>query len=51
MIVFVALLCVLGFGFDAFYVGVGGGYVPVGSLMALMVTLSGTILPTWQFSQ
>jgi heat shock protein HtpX len=37
MIVFVALLCVLGFGFDAFYVGVGGGYVPVGSLMALIV--------------
>ena len=28
MIVFVALLCVLGLGFDAFYVGVGGGYVP-----------------------
>ena len=37
MIVFVALLCVLGFGFDAFYIGIGGGYVPVGSLMALMV--------------
>ena len=37
MIVFVALLCVLGFGFDAFYLGVGGGYVPVGSLMALVV--------------
>jgi len=35
MIVFVALLCVLGFGFDAFYLGVGGGYVPVGSLMSL----------------
>jgi heat shock protein HtpX len=37
MIVFVALLCVLGFGFDAFYLGVGGGYVPVGSLTALVV--------------
>jgi heat shock protein HtpX len=37
MIVFVALLCVLGFGFDAFYLGVGGGYVPVGSLTALLV--------------
>lgn len=37
MIVFVALLCVLGFGFDAFYLGIGGGYVPVGSLMALGV--------------
>src|SRR5437867_8453654 len=35
MIVFVALLGVLGFGFDAFYLGAGGGYVPVGSLMAL----------------
>ena len=48
MIVFVALLCVLGFGFDAFYLGVGGGYVPVGSLMALGVgTVSGErrILP------
>jgi heat shock protein HtpX len=37
MIVFVALLCVLGLGFDVFYLGVGGGYVPVGSLMALVV--------------
>jgi heat shock protein HtpX len=37
MIVFVALLCVLGLGFDAFYLGVGGGYVPVGSLTALVV--------------
>ena len=35
MIVFVALLCILGFGFDAFYLGAGFGYVPVGSLMAL----------------
>lgn len=37
MVVFVALLGVLGFGFDAFYIGVGGGYVPVGSLMALVI--------------
>ena len=35
MIAFVALLGILGFGFDAFYLGAGGGYVPVGSLMAL----------------
>jgi len=35
MIAFVALLCILGFGFDAFYLGAGVGYVPVGSLMAL----------------
>jgi len=37
MVVFVALLAVVGFGFDAFYLGVGGGYVPVGSVMALGV--------------
>ena len=37
MIAFVALLCVLGFGFDAFYIGAGGGFVPIGSLMALGV--------------
>lgn len=35
MIAFVALLCVLGFGFDAFYLNAGGGYVPVGSVVAL----------------
>ena len=28
MVVFVAFLLFLGFGFDAFYLGVGGGYVP-----------------------
>jgi heat shock protein HtpX len=37
MIVFVALLCILGFGFDAFYLGSAGGYIPIGSLMALAV--------------
>jgi heat shock protein HtpX len=35
MIAFVGLLCILGFGFDAFYLGSGFGSVPVGSLMAL----------------
>jgi heat shock protein HtpX len=44
MIVFVGLLCILGFGFDAFYLGVGGGYVPVGSLMALGIgTVSASV--------
>ena len=37
MIAFVALLCVLGLGFDAFYVGAGGGLVPIGTLTALGV--------------
>jgi len=37
MFAFVALLFVLGLGFDAFYFGVNGGYVPVGSVMALGV--------------
>jgi len=35
MMAFVLFLFVLGVGFDAFYVGVGGGYVPIGSLAAL----------------
>jgi heat shock protein HtpX len=35
MLVFVALLTVLGLGFDAFFVGVAGGNVPVGTLAAL----------------
>ena len=37
MIAFVAFLLVLGLGFDAFYVGAGGGFVPIGSLLALGV--------------
>jgi heat shock protein HtpX len=37
MIVFVALLCILGLGFDAFYLSAAGGYIPIGSLMALAV--------------
>ena len=37
MLAFVAFLVVLGFGFDAFYIGVTGGYVPVGLVMALGV--------------
>jgi heat shock protein HtpX len=37
MIAFVALLCILGFGFDAFYIGAGGGIVPIGTVMALGV--------------
>ncbi len=34
---FVAFLFVLGLGFDAFYLGTAGGFVPVGSVMALGV--------------
>jgi heat shock protein HtpX len=37
MIVFISLLLFLGFGFDALYLGAGGGFVPIGSLMALGV--------------
>jgi heat shock protein HtpX len=44
MIAFVALVAILGFGFDAFYLGAGGGYVPVGSLMALGIgSVSATV--------
>src|SRR5688572_2802777 len=35
MIAFVALLVVLGLGFDAFYVGAAGGSLPIGTLAAL----------------
>jgi heat shock protein HtpX len=35
MIAFVAILMVLGGGFDAFYIGAAGGTVPVGTLAAL----------------
>src|SRR3954466_1372047 len=35
MIAFVAILMVLGGGFDAFYIGAAGGAVPVGTLAAL----------------
>jgi heat shock protein HtpX len=34
---FMALLFLLGLGFDTFYIGAAGGAVPVGSLMALAV--------------
>lgn len=37
LIVFMAFLLMLGMGFDAFFVGVAGSYVPIGSLMALGV--------------
>jgi heat shock protein HtpX len=37
MIAFVVFLLVLGLGFDAFYVGAAGGYVPVGTVAALGV--------------
>ena len=37
MIAFVAFLVFLGFGFDTFYIGMTGGYVPVGSVVALGV--------------
>jgi heat shock protein HtpX len=34
---FIALLFVLGLGFDSFYIGAAGGAVPVGTLLALAV--------------
>jgi heat shock protein HtpX len=37
MLAFVAFLLFLGLGFDAFFMGTTGGYVPVGSVMALGV--------------
>jgi heat shock protein HtpX len=37
MLAFVVFLLFLGFGFDAFYVGVAGGSVPVGTVAALGV--------------
>jgi heat shock protein HtpX len=37
MFAFVAFLLVLGLGFDAFLLGGAGGYVPIGSLLALGV--------------
>ena len=37
MAAFVAFLFVLGFGFDAFYLGTAGGFVPIGSVVALGV--------------
>jgi heat shock protein HtpX len=37
MIAFVLFLLVLGLGFDAFYVGAAGGYVPIGTMAALGV--------------
>ena len=35
LIAFVTLMLVLGLGFDAFYVGAAGGYVPLGTIAAL----------------
>jgi heat shock protein HtpX len=37
MLTFIAFLAFLGFGFDAFFTGMTGGYVPVGSVLALGV--------------
>ncbi|SRR6266508_738549 len=37
MFAFVAFLFILGLGFDLFYFGAGGGYIPVGSVLALGV--------------
>jgi heat shock protein HtpX len=37
MMAFVAFFLFLGFGFDAFYIGAGGGVVPIGSVIALSV--------------
>ena len=37
MFVFIGFLFLLGAGFDAFYIGGAGGYVPVGSIVALGV--------------
>jgi heat shock protein HtpX len=35
MIAFVAVLLLLGAGFDAFFIGAAGGYVPIGTIAAL----------------
>jgi heat shock protein HtpX len=35
MLAFVGFLLLLGAGFDVFFIGAGGGFVPVGSLAAL----------------
>ena len=37
MLAFVGFFLVLGLGFDAFYIGAGGGFVPIGSVLALGV--------------
>jgi heat shock protein HtpX len=37
MAAFIAFLFLLGLGFDMFYANVGGGYVPIGSVLALTV--------------
>jgi heat shock protein HtpX len=37
LLAFMALLLVLGLGFDAFFIGEAGGYVPIGSILALGV--------------
>src|SRR5206468_11350702 len=37
MLAFIGFLFFLGAGFDALYIGEGGGFVPVGSLLALTV--------------
>ena len=37
MLAFVAFFLFLGFGFDTFYIGAGGGVVPIGSVIALGV--------------
>src|SRR5438552_592157 len=34
---FMVFLLLLGFGFDTFYAGIAGGYVPVGTLAALAI--------------
>ena len=37
MLAFIAFLFILGFGFDTFYLGTAGGFVPIGSIVALGV--------------
>jgi heat shock protein HtpX len=46
MAAFVALLLLLGFGFDSFYIGAAGGAVPVGTLAALAIG-SGSALASY----
>ena len=46
VLAFVGFLLLLGAGFDAFYVGAAGGYVPVGSIFALAsVGVAGQLFP------
>jgi heat shock protein HtpX len=48
MAAFVAFLLVLGLGFDAFFIGVAGGYLPVGTTVALLVGAGSSLASYYQ---